>query len=200
MAVSSLKLAIAFLAPKVLRMHALAVEGDVLANNGLFTLSANAGRGLEEHRLRGFACYAERLAFVLFVGFSAQLSATTVAIKVIWMICATHSINASVCDRFHAERTLGAKQFVVVIFAVRTPVHFEEVSAWKGPAALRAYEMLSVPLLIHRVHDGPNNHLSASSTRGAMVSNSLPIRCMCGDYNVRSSSCSSWARGHPRSR
>lgn len=78
------------------------------------------------------------------------------------MIGSTNSIDAGICDRFHAESTLGSKQFVEVLLAIGFAIHFYEVSIWEGPATLGTYEVLSVPLFVHSIHYCSYNHLPTS--------------------------------------
>jgi len=106
--VSSLEFATAFLALEVVRAHALPVQDDVLADDGLLALAADPRGGLDGDRPRRLARHAERFPIVLFVGFSAQLSAASRAVEVLGVVDLPDRVDARVGDRLHAVRALRA--------------------------------------------------------------------------------------------
>jgi len=167
-AIATLKLAIALRAPVMVRVHALAAQDDIFPENLLLTEPTDPRGGLDSDCPRRLALEAEGLPFVFFEGLSLQLGTTPLAEEAVGVIHLPDRVDALVRDGLHAVRALRREQVVVVVLAVWPTLVLDEVAIGEGAPAGSAHKVLRVPLLVHSVHHGADDHLPATFTRGSV--------------------------------
>jgi len=131
-------------ADKVLRVPLLLESVNTSSSDRL------SASGTEGSRLLVIVSLAIRLSSKLEEASSSERLLAVRASKVLWMPLRSQSVDAVSSNRLVATHALRSEVCVKVLLAIRSSIAFVKVSSLKRLQALRADEVIDVPLLSNR--------------------------------------------------